>query len=133
MNQKKLLIVQICDVLVLRRRLCISSMLGLGLGFRARVAAAHFSSNLAPFFPTYTRKSDRKLTFSVFSCVQVELLRLRLSSQYPKLEIKSVDGFQGREKEAVVISLVRSNPKGINPKREMVRHLNGTSIGLKIL
>lgn len=43
---------------------------------------------------------------------KVELLRLRLSSKYPTLEIKSVDGFQGREKEAVVISLVRSNKKG---------------------
>ena len=51
------------------------------------------------------------ITCSV-SFVQVELLRLRLSSQYPTLEIKSVDGFQGREKEAVVISLVRSNSKG---------------------
>ena len=28
------------------------------------------------------------------------------------MEIDSVDGFQGREKEAVLISLVRSNPQG---------------------
>ncbi|XP_070198061.1 DNA-binding protein SMUBP-2-like isoform X2 [Littorina saxatilis] len=43
--------------------------------------------------------------------LQVELLRQRLSAKYPSLEIKSVDGFQGREKEAVVISFVRSNNK----------------------
>ena len=30
----------------------------------------------------------------------------------PGVEVKTVDGFQGREKEAVVISLVRSNKKG---------------------
>jgi hypothetical protein len=41
---------------------------------------------------------------------QVRLLRERLP--VPALEIDSVDGFQGREKEAVVISLVRSNPRG---------------------
>jgi len=41
---------------------------------------------------------------------QVRLLRELLD--VPDLEIDSVDGFQGREKEAVVISLVRSNPKG---------------------
>ena len=41
---------------------------------------------------------------------QVRLLREQLD--VPGLEIDSVDGFQGREKEAVVISLVRSNPKG---------------------
>ena len=50
----------------------------------------------------------------------MELLRLRLSSTYPALEIKSVDGFQGREKEAVVISLVRSNKKGNLWKEMMV-------------
>ncbi|XP_067137867.1 DNA-binding protein SMUBP-2-like [Centruroides vittatus] len=44
--------------------------------------------------------------------LQVDLLRLRLISKYPTLEIKSVDGFQGREKEAVVLSFVRSNTKG---------------------
>ncbi|MBI4584823.1 MAG: IGHMBP2 family helicase [Planctomycetes bacterium] len=43
---------------------------------------------------------------------QVERLRRRLSEEYPELEIDTVDGFQGREKEAVVISLVRSNPEG---------------------
>jgi superfamily I DNA and/or RNA helicase len=42
---------------------------------------------------------------------QVRLLRERLSD-VDGLEIDSVDGFQGREKEAIVVSLVRSNPEG---------------------
>jgi len=41
---------------------------------------------------------------------QVKLLREILD--VPGLEIDSVDGFQGREKEAVVFSMVRSNPEG---------------------
>ncbi|HZZ72735.1 MAG TPA: AAA domain-containing protein, partial [Pirellulales bacterium] len=40
---------------------------------------------------------------------QVRLLRAKLN--LPAVEIDSVDGFQGREKEAIVISLVRSNPQ----------------------
>ncbi|XP_077177382.1 DNA-binding protein SMUBP-2 isoform X3 [Paroedura picta] len=44
--------------------------------------------------------------------LQVDMLREHLSQKYPELEIKSVDGFQGREKEAVVLSFVRSNRKG---------------------
>ncbi|NXI56402.1 SMBP2 protein, partial [Chloroceryle aenea] len=44
--------------------------------------------------------------------LQVDMLREHLCHKYPDLEIKSVDGFQGREKEAVILSFVRSNRRG---------------------
>ena len=37
---------------------------------------------------------------------------LRQNSEFDHLEIDTVDGFQGREKEAVVMCTVRSNKKG---------------------
>ena len=49
---------------------------------------------------------------------QVKLLREKLSkssigdSGRSSIEVDSVDGFQGREKEAVIVSLVRSNREG---------------------
>lgn len=41
--------------------------------------------------------------------VQLALLAGMLKEAYPGIELGSVDGFQGREKEAVVVSTVRSN------------------------
>jgi ATP-dependent RNA/DNA helicase IGHMBP2 len=49
--------------------------------------------------------------------LQVELIRERIrticsSTATDSLEVHTVDGFQGREKEAVIISLTRSNDRG---------------------
>lgn len=49
----------------------------------------------------------------VIAPYRAQVRRLReLLRDVPGLEIDSVDGFQGREKEAIVFSLVRSNTEG---------------------
>lgn len=61
---------------------------------------------------------------AVISPYAAQVRRLRQELAVPGLEIDSIDGFQGREKEAVVLSLVRSNPQGEVGFLGDVRRLN---------
>ncbi|MCJ1263899.1 hypothetical protein MMC22_003769 [Lobaria immixta] len=58
---------------------------------------------------------------------QLALLAQDLKEAFPGIELGSVDGFQGREKEAVVVSLVRSNPAHEVGFLAEKRRLNGIS------
>lgn len=48
-----------------------------------------------------------------------------LLSEYPEIEIGSIDGIQGREKDAVILTLVRSNDSGTVGFLGEKRRLNG--------
>lgn len=50
-----------------------------------------------------------------------------LKEEFPGIELGSVDGFQGREKECVIVSLVRSNSQGEVGFLGEKRRLNGES------
>ncbi|KAG1685431.1 hypothetical protein DVH05_008369 [Phytophthora capsici] len=69
----------------------------------ARVVARHVRALLEAGL-----KEDEVAVITPYN-KQVQALKALLLTSYPKLEIRSVDGFQGCEKEAVVMSLVRSN------------------------
>ncbi|KAE9333793.1 DNA-binding protein [Phytophthora fragariae] len=69
----------------------------------ARVVARHVRALLESGL-----KEDEVAVITPYN-KQVQTLKALLLESYPKLEIRSVDGFQGCEKEAVIMSLVRSN------------------------
>lgn len=56
---------------------------------------------------------------------QLSILSQALKGRYPGIELGSVDGFQGREKEAVIFSLVRSNDQKEVGFLAEKRRLNG--------
>lgn len=58
---------------------------------------------------------------------QLSILSQALKGRYPSIELGSVDGFQGREKEAIVFSLVRSNDQNEVGFLAEKRRLNGES------
>ena len=69
---------------------------------------------IAPYHLQVRKKDKIKLFYFYF---KVGMIRERLETNgisTGKVEVHTVDGFQGREKEAVIISFTRSNKKGKN-------------------
>lgn len=76
----------------------------------AKIAIEHYKKLLA-----HGIRSDSIAIISPYSA-QVSLIRDQISSAFqPKdhPEINSIDAFQGREKDVVILSMVRSNAEGV--------------------
>lgn len=95
----------ICDYIMLIVPSLDSSKFNEG---EAKVALDHYKSLIDLGIP-----SSSIALISPYSA-QVALLRETLDTQsITPPEINSIDAFQGREKDVVILSLVRSNPEGV--------------------
>jgi superfamily I DNA and/or RNA helicase len=66
------------------------------------------TTHVSPRTPTRPRTLVQIAVITPYNA-QVGLVRCLLLDVCPGVEVRSVDGFQGQEKEAVVLSFVRSN------------------------
>ncbi|CAN6649494.1 DNA polymerase alpha-associated DNA helicase A [Trichomonascus vanleenenianus] len=84
---------------------------------KVKVNFSRYNQNEAHLVAKYIEKlvgyGVRETDIGVISpySAQVSLLTSLISSRHPAIEISTVDGFQGREKNAIIMSLVRSNDK----------------------
>lgn len=65
--------------------------------------------------------------------MQLALMSRDMKEAFPGIELGSVDGFQGREKEVVIVSLVRSDAEKEVGFLAEKRRLNGRVFQLKML
>ena len=77
---------------------------------------SRFNRNEAELIRTYTDQLIQSgldaSDIAIIAPYAAQARWLRRNNSHENLEIDTVDGFQGREKEAVLITLVRSNSKG---------------------